>query len=218
MESRLVHANAVVVARQFNPTIFSQLWLLRNEFATEDDFQGESIFTPGFVQVRAEGYVLLVLPEQLQFSPLPMDGRHGEVVSDKVGKIVQRLPETPYVAVGLNFNWQVDIEDADEFVAFSRALFFRTNPLYAQFDQADARFGGYLSKEMFGGRLKLDMKPVPVGPPSERVERLLFAFNIHKDVGRDNSVQEIQQMVGRWNDALDQTSEIVASLEGWQWH
>jgi hypothetical protein len=217
MESRLVHANAVVVARQFNPTIFSQLWLVRNEIATEDDFQGESVFTPGFVQVRSQGYVLLVLPEQLQLSPLPTEGRHGELVSDKIGRIVRLLPETPYAAVGLNFNWQVDIDGADDFVAFSRALFFRNNPLYNQFDQADARFGGYLSKEMFGARLKLDMKPVAVGPPSERVERLLFAFNVHKDVERDTSVEEIEQMVGSWNDALDQTSAIVASLEGWQW-
>ncbi|KKL77597.1 hypothetical protein LCGC14_2033330, partial [marine sediment metagenome] len=117
----------------------------------------------------------------------------------------------------LNFNWQVDIDDADDFVAFSRALFFRNNPLYDRFDQADGRFGGYLSKEMCGARLKLDIKPITVGPPSERVERLLFAFNVHKDVGGDTAVKEIEEMVGRWNDALDQTSAIVASLEGWKW-
>ena len=217
MESRLVHANAVVVARQFNPTIFSQLWLVRNKIAEEEDFQGESVFTPGFVQVRSQGYVLLVLPEQLQFSPLPLEGHHGQLVSDKIGRIVQKLPETPYSAVGLNFNWQVDIDDAEEFIAFSRALFFRDNPLYDQFNQNNARYGGYLSKEMFGGSLKLDVKPIAVGSPAEKVERLLFAFNVHKDVGPDNSVEEIEEIVGCWNDALEQTSDIVASLKGWQW-
>jgi hypothetical protein len=217
MNLQLVDANVVVVARQFNPTIFSQLWLVRNGIATEEDFQGESVFTPAFVQVRARRYALLVLAEQVQFAPSPPAVREGELVLDKVGRIVRLLPETPYVAVGLNFTWQLDIGEPDQFVPFSRALFFRGNPLFHQFDEVNGRFGGYLSREMFGARLKLDVKPIRVGPPEDPLERLLFAFNFHKDVGRDDPVQDIQEMLGRWNDALEESSAIVASLENWQW-
>jgi hypothetical protein len=217
MNSKLVHANAVVVARRFNPTIFSQLWLVNNEIATEADFQGESVFTPAFVQVQAPRYVLLVVPEQLQLAPLPPVEQQHELVSDKVGRIVRLLPETPYVAVGLNFSWQLDIEDPDQFVPLSRALFFRGNPLFNHFDCDDARFGGYFSKDTLGARLKLDVKPVRGGSPEQAVERLLFAFNLHKDVGRNNPVEQIQDMLGQWNRALEQSSAIVTSLEGWQW-
>jgi hypothetical protein len=217
METQLVHSNAVVVAHQFNPSIFSQLWLVRNGIAVEADFDdGESMFTPALVQVRCPGYVLLVLPEQLQFAPLVGQEERGEFVGDKIGRIVQRLPETPYSAVGLNFHWTV-ATDADEFAQFSRTLFFRRNPLFDHFQEDNARYGGYLSKNIFGARLKLEVKPTRTGNRDEAVERMLFAFNFHRDVGRDNAVADIQEMLRQWNDASEYSATIIRALETWQW-
>lgn len=217
MKTQLVHANVAVAARQFNPSIFSQLWLVRNEIATEADFdEGESVFTPAFIQVRTPRFVLLVVPEQLQFAPLPAQEQHGELVGDKIGRIARLLPETPYVAVGLNFHWLVQTEP-EEFAGLSRGLFFRENPLFGQFDEDNARYGGYLSKDVFGVRLKLDVKPTRTEIEGEAVERLLFAFNFHLDVGRENPVDEIQQMVGHWNEASEHAAEIIRVLETWQW-
>ena len=46
VESQLVGANVVVAARQFNPTIFTQLWLVDHGIATREDFVGgNSLFS-----------------------------------------------------------------------------------------------------------------------------------------------------------------------------
>ncbi len=216
MRTQLVDSNFVIAAQQFNPSIFSQLWLVQNGIASENDFKGESVFTPAFAQVRSPRFVLLVLPQQLQFAPLPVEEQHGELVADAIGSIVRLLPETPYVAVGLNLNWLVEIEPK-EYPAFSRALFYRENPLYEQFVENDARFGGYLSKDILGARLKLDVKPKKTGPPGEEVEKLLFAFNFHVDVRRDNQVDEILRMANQWDSAMEHAVGIIEVLENWKW-
>ena len=70
---------------------------------------------------------------------------------EKVGAIVRLLPQTPYAAVGLNFTWLVQ-PSASDYDGFCRALFFRTNPLFTPFDTGDARFGGYLSRDVLGSK------------------------------------------------------------------
>ena len=218
MGTDLVHANVVLVARQFNPTIFSQTWLTRHGLVSEDDFSNgaESLFTPPVVQVRSREFVLLVLPEQLQFAPDAAVEDQGKLVLEKVGTIVTLLPETPYTAVGLNYHWHLVPERA-HIARVCRALFFRTNPLYECFDQDDARFGGYLSKDVFGGRLKLDIKPIRVGTPAEMEERLQLAFNFHADLSRENPVDQIREMLGSWDRAKDHARQIVSGVEKWQW-
>lgn len=217
MPAQIVHCNVVVVARQFNPSIFTQLWLVKNKLASESDFdEGDSVFTPPFVQVRVPKFALLVLPEQMQFAPRPAEGNHGAVVREKVGRIIQALPETPYSAVGLNFHWMLAPAQED-YSALCRALFFRDNPLYSEFESADARFGGYLSKDIFDARLKLDVKPTTVDTPDGRAEKLLFAFNFHADIKGESAVEHIERMLARWDDASTYAAQVVQKMESWKW-
>lgn len=215
MTMQILHANVVVAAQFFNPSIFSQLWLVRNEVATEEDFQGEFIYTPNFVQLRTSGFVLLVLPEQLQFAPLSQ-GKASSMITERVGKIVKLLPETPYIAVGLNFTWQLvptgDVAD------FGRTLFWRSNPLYDFFAEKDARFGGYLSKDTMNVRLKLDVKPVKATQADGVDDRLVFAFNYHQDLlNKTDAVSEMERVLQLWDKAESQSREIVATVESWRW-
>lgn len=218
MESSLKTANVVIAARQFNPTIFDQIWLLDNELATREDFRGENVFTltPPFVQFRAPAFALVVLPDQLQFAPQPVNERAGQLILDKVGRIVELLPQTPYVAVGLNYVWHL-IPDASQFAGFCKDLFSKENPLFAAFDVDDARYGGYLSKNVLGARLKLDIKPVTIGAPPEGSEALQFAFNYNLDLPRSAAaVDQILDMLRRWDEARNQSQEIVHAVQTWR--
>ena len=38
MSSELINSNVVIAAQQFNPTVFSQIWLLRNKILRKDDW------------------------------------------------------------------------------------------------------------------------------------------------------------------------------------
>ena len=47
MPSELVNSNVVIAAQQFNPSVFSQIWLFRNNIVREDELlEGQHLFTP----------------------------------------------------------------------------------------------------------------------------------------------------------------------------
>src|SRR5262249_55230541 len=71
MRRELVGSSVVIVARNFNPSVTSQLWLARNGVVEEGDFLPGCIFTDLLVQVRTRRFSLLFTPEQLQFVPEP---------------------------------------------------------------------------------------------------------------------------------------------------
>src|SRR3954452_10956137 len=105
MSIQLAGSNVIIAARQFNPTVFSQLWLVRNELLAEEDFGPGYLFSEAVVQMATPQFLMLVVPSQLQFSPTDQVEDQQALIRGKVGRIVERLPHTPYVAVGLNFVW-----------------------------------------------------------------------------------------------------------------
>ena len=133
-------------------------------------------------------------------------------MATKVGKMIRALPHTPYSGVGLNFVWHVQPEDAD-ICALSRRLFYLPDsPVFQALATDDARFGAYLSKNMLGCRLKLDIKPITRRSEEETTELLQFAFNFHLDVpGEEENVvvRMIGQQLERWNEAREEAVQIV---------
>jgi hypothetical protein len=205
----------VVIAQQFNPTVVSQLWLVRHGLIGENDVQEGSIFSDAFVQLASPQFNLLLLPNQLQFVPLESAGTQQALVLAKVGTIVRELPHTPFRGLGLNFNWHLTAPDADMNTLTREMFSVPERPLYQQFATADARFGAYLSKDYAGFRLKLDIKPVVVPLPEAGEHRLQFAFNFHCDIGENGSAQ-IESQLARWNDARDEAERIINAVEARQ--
>jgi len=210
MTLKLVGANVVIVAQQFNPSIISQLWLVRNGLLQEDDFRPGCVFSDMVAQVNASQFRMLVVPDQCQFSPAVPSDQEQALVVDKVGMIARSLPHTPFRAIGLNFLWHLDPADHDV-RSVSRDLFFVANsPLYEEFAVQDARFGAYMSKDAFGGRLKLDVKPLTIQHEGRDEERIQFAFNFHLDLGNlEDPVGSIEESLHRWNEVREGSSRIV---------
>lgn len=216
MSVQMTQSNVVVVANQFNPSIFSQVWLIKNDILSEDDFRQDCVFAPMLAQVHSQEFNLMVVPDQLQFAPRLHREKGGDLILAKVGKIVESLPHTPYVAVGLNFNWLIDPED-EGVGTFSRHLFYREDiPLYPEFDVEDARFGGYLSRDILGCRLKLDIKPVIIeqAGTEEKKELIKFAFNFHRPLCENNRVEHILDHLRRWDEAYVLAGKIISSVDG----
>lgn len=214
MNIQLAGANVIIAARQFNPSVFSQMWLVRNELLAEEDFGPGYLYSEAFVQMATPHFLLLVVPSQLQFTPGEQTEHQQALIQEKVGRIIERLPHTPYVAVGLNFVWHLS-DERRRIEQLSRELFFKEgSDIYRRFDAADAKFGAYLSRDFGGCRLKLDIKPIAL-EESDRgdAQRLQFAFNFHRDLtDGEQSVQRIQEMLGRWDEVREESSQIVASL------
>ena len=206
-------AAVVVVAQQFNPSVFSQVWLVRNGLLAEDGVLPGSAFTDLFVQVRSHQFNMLVIAEQLQFNPTVPPTEEQALIVDKVSTIVRTLPHTPFKALGLNFAWHLRPREGT-IAAMTRALFYReTVPLFRHFGGADAHFGSYLSKNFMGFRLKLDIKPILVPTGEGQIEnRLQFAFNFHADLGGD-AAQQIADRLVQWNEVRQEAQRVIDSVE-----
>jgi hypothetical protein len=209
----MVGSSVVVVAQNFNPSVTSQLWLVRNGVVPEGDFLPGCIFTDLLVQVRARRFSLLFTPEQFQFVPAPEEEVPPAIVQEAVGRIVEALPHTPYRALGLNFTWHLIPEDGDV-AAWSRRLFFTPGrPLFRDFDVPGASFGAYLSRDLLGFRLKLDVKPVTAPAATATAHRLQLLYNFHADLPEgEEAVGRLRQHLRRWGEAAEVARASVASL------
>lgn len=206
----LVNASAVVVAQNFNPPIISQIWLDRHGIVPECAFRPGTIFTDMLVRVQADEFQLLVTPDQCQFTPKGERDAQSIVV-EKLGAIVRLLPHTPFRGLGLNFSWHLRA-DEPEVRALSRKLFYVENgPLHQMFQDDGARFGGYLSKDSHGFRLKLDVKPASGEINGETVHFLQFAFNYHADIyNHTDPAGAIEGLLSKWNEVCKESSLIAS--------
>lgn len=209
----LVDASVVVVARQFNPSVFSQLWLVRHGLVGKDAFRDGCIFSDAIAQVNTEDFNLLVVPPRAQFIANVAEEAQQRLIVDKMSRLVRALPETPYRAVGINMKWKVQTAGGTIAELSRRLAFVPTSPIHAMFDTRDARFGAILSKDSFGCRLNLTVKPEVADNEGDDV--LMFAFNYHRDIRPDeDAIPIIVESLEQWDNAREEASTIVRSTEG----
>jgi hypothetical protein len=211
MAATPVDQNSVVIAQNVNATIFSQLWLVEKGLVGRDEFGDGCVFSPGFCQVQTASYSLLVLPDRMQMTIYQNASDPQATVRNLLGKIVEFLPETPYRAVGLNFNWHLTYPDGSPEHS-TRRWFFHENAISTAFGSADCRFGAYYSKDVFDGvRLRLNASPIV----HEGQQLLGLAFNFNRDLAPPRVAKDdILGLLGRWNEAAEMAKGIALSLGG----
>lgn len=212
MNWTLEGAVAVVVAHRFNLTAANQYWLVKERIVPEGDFQEGTIFTDAVVQIRTTRFHMLLLPEQLQFVPNVAVEDEQELMNKTLGGLVSKLPHVPYKGMGLNFNWHLTPPDGDT-NRLTRELFYVADrPLFRAFSDDNARYGGYLSRDFEGFRMKLDVKPVVFPGENGPEHRVQFAFNFHRDFGPEPAA-EIVARLARWDDLRAETERVIDSVE-----
>jgi len=203
-----LQANVVVVARQFNPSIITQYWLIKNRIFSEEEFSSECVFSPFIADIRTNQFDLLIVPERLQFTPKVENSEiEYSLIESKMGNIIKKLPHTPFIALGFNFIWNIDTE-ADQQTKVSRKLFFKNDStLYKNFDTDDANFGSYMSRNILGCRLRLNIKPVRL--LAEQRNLLQCTFNFQLDLPDEEKHSVILRFLPNWTKAKEKSYEIV---------
>lgn len=198
-------ATVVLVANSFNVPIFNQIWLYKNGIILENEFGGNSLFTPAAANIVTENFELLVLAERIQLKILKLE-RAAEIIQRVAVNIVEQLPHTPYAALGINFGFLIATEDESRFLEATKRIFLcDQHPLHDEFNEGNSLYGGYLSKDIFDARLKLHMTPTKkVGKPS-----LLLNFNVHKET---TNAGEITQMLRNWASVHDYVDSLALKL------
>ena len=84
----------------------------------------------------------------------------------------------------------------------------------SDFDAPDANFGVYVSRDLFGYRLKLDVKPILVPQPEAAPEhRLQLLFNYHADLPQGGEAADaITALLQRWREASEESRRMVGTI------
>ncbi len=117
------HTSIVIIAKDFNPSIFKPLWLAKNNILREEELQGDVVITPPAIQIPTKAFQFSVLPDRLQMIiPQSYSDAESDIIR-VLGGIIKTLPHTPYTAVGINFNYVAAPSAEDTFAAWNRKLF-----------------------------------------------------------------------------------------------
>jgi hypothetical protein len=205
----LVSENVVILANQFNLSIMNQHWLIENCIILQDDLQDGYTFTPVFTQVKTKPFLLTIVPERLQIDLYSTTKNKIGLIKSKLGTIVDKLPHTPFAALGFNFAYFLTTEDS-RVEKYTRSLFFKPDsPLSSQFDEDNAKFGGYFSKDVSGFRHKLDIKPVSIKSEYKTIDKIKLDFNFHLDLVGNNKSKTILKYLAKWDNMESITKDIV---------
>lgn len=201
--------NVVLIANSFNPSVFSQSWLINNQILDEKEFKPQSIFSEQIVQVVTDDLTLLVLPDQLQINA-NNDEISFENITSKLETIVTKLPFIPYKKMGINFIHYISSLDKDGNDLTKKYFYNSQQPLYSLFSSVDSRSGICLSKNSsLGSRLKLDIKPVDLRDSKKAIQ---FSFNYHFELN-DNPQNKIIEALGSWNLFYEETKKMVEAVK-----
>lgn len=193
MATRIIAGkNIKIVATGFNPPLFTEYWLKKEKFVPEDyEFSPPPISTPQFTQISSKKFMLLVLPDQLQFN-ITDDSKLGV---EFIKSITEKVPALTYIAMGFNFDYFVPEKE------IKPGLFFiPNNKLFQDFKVGDARFGTFLSKNFENSRLSLSIKPTrAINPNGLESDVYHYNFNYHFDLTKGESKALVASNVSNWN-------------------
>jgi hypothetical protein len=157
--TELHNCNIVVVAKNLNPSIFNQLWLVNNKIFSEDDFMSDSFFTPAAVSVQTKDIQLLIVPDRLQLTFI--DITDDEIIINNVlRKIINLLHHTPYIAIGFNFELIIKPKDPNQYPKIAKDIFVsNNNPLAKFFNTDNSRYGITMVNKYKETQLTLNIRP-----------------------------------------------------------
>ncbi len=214
MTVELNTATAILLSPDFNPSAFSQVWMIQHLDMTPEDFAGQAVIqTPVAFAAPTRDRHLLVLPNQLQVTPVLAAGHDARAVGTTLHAVLDQFPGLNYTAIGLNFLWTV-IVPGEHISDLSRRLFYNpAHPLFREFNQPNAGFGAYLSRDFMGFRLKLDIKPNPrdnvLSPEHDFV---YFTFNFHGQVPPEDPLGAIHRFADQWHAARAESDRLMGVM------
>jgi hypothetical protein len=198
----------ILTAKSLNPSIFNQIWLSREKLVEDSEFGPQSITTAGASQHQIAKLALLVVPDRLQLLINPFERESMDRADSLCAGIVARLPHTPYLALGINFDFAPTVSNA---AAVTRKLLGVNDArLAAAFDDPSATFAGTLSKPIRDGQLNFRIA-IAEGQKKEE-SSLALQFNHHFDLSSlapESVGDEVARLVHSWDTLREEASRLT---------
>lgn len=204
-------ANIVILASSFNPTIVTKDWLRERGIINEDpkDF----VNVPPFSLYRSENFQLVVEQGKYTLSALNPSEETVSALPEMTKLFIDLLPETPYRAVGFNFEWEIEKEEhkQEDVIAsvVDKILTSAREPLYEiTSESADFGFKVIWKEDPFLVTMNVD-------PNLRTRTSISVRFNYHRDLGGGASerVARLKEALNLFKDKVHESGEICEKLK-----
>ena len=175
------------------------------------------MFSDEVVQVNTHEFQLQVISPQISATPAALTKASRSRTISLLKSIFGLLPETPVIGLGINCNWRIASEN--ETRGLLKKLFYKAgSPLFNSFSSDDSYFGGYMSKDEAGGRLRLTVRPVQFkDADSTSISEVIdFSFNFHLELNLQEPQEARLELMDRhleqWDHIVNHTQDIVTEV------
>jgi hypothetical protein len=201
----------IVLAGGFNPSMFDKLFFVKNKIFTEEEIKPDSIITVMGVRVMCEKYSVEINPLQIITFSNSIECKKDNIIQVVIS-IINAANLNNITAIGMNFTYITD--DVQSLEDLTRGYFYTDQiKLFADFfNEKDAMFGVYTSKNFKDARLKLDVKPNIIKEGNELKNKMVLTFNCHFDVKKikDENQTEVINYLNEYDQYYFETERIIS--------
>ena len=204
MKLSLTSANAIIVARAFNPSIATKDWLMAKVI---DEEPINFVNTPAVSVFETPRFQLIVDAQRFQLIVREFDHSVYEVCSDIMQRYVRLLPETPYTAVGFNACWVIDAESEEISTSVLNSLFRKETSIFEDILGKDYLPGGLVFATYNEARFRLAIEQ-----DRDAASVIRLSYNYHHPVRSSAAIPDIASTFEEKLDHSRRVSEGI--LEG----
>lgn len=201
MKIALNKATIVILAKEFNPSIVTKDWLSR-----EGIVQGEAINfanVPTFSFFESDNFIITVAPDRfevvLKIAKL-VDYRTLDLESlvSVAETFTERLPHTPYKAVGINYIWKAESEGDENITSILKEKFLSDKKMFSRLcPEKDSYVGSIIYFPHDGFKVKLVIEPV-----LDTMKHITCNFNYNAITLSYKEVRErIEKAIENWSNS-----------------
>ena len=188
-------ANIVVLANKHNPTIASKEWATQKGIITEEI--KNFTHTPVFSLIETENFIFVVDPDRLQISVKKTLSQNLGELPNIVKRYIEQLPETPYLAIGLNFIYHLNLEKGLE------GFFSPNTDKFKKIFSEPYQIGGTIRFKFENFLVRLNIQP------TKENNKFIGDFNFHCDTEK---LEEMKKILGMYFKVKDKAESILKEL------
>ncbi len=189
--------NVVILAKNYNPSIVSKEWLYEKDIVRET--ARNFVHTPAFSLVETERISLVLTEDRLQISLKSISSENIESLPDIATKFVSHLPETPYTAVGFNYDYH-----APKASTSIETLFSPDEAKLGELFSQDYEIGGTVLFQFKEFVVRMSATPVKEGD-----SKMAIHFNFHSD---SPGAEKVKERLNLHSQTMKKAEEILRGL------
>lgn len=187
--------NIVILGNKHNPTIVSKEWVAQKGIITEEI--KNFTHTPVFSLIETENFIFVVDPDRLQISVKKTLSQNLDELPHIAKRYIEQLPETPYIAIGINFIYHLNLEKGLE------DFFSPDTEKFKNIFSESYQIGGIIRFKFEKFLVRLNIQP------AKENNKFIGNFNFHCDTKK---LEEIRKILNMYFKAKEKAESILKEL------